>query len=136
MKITYFILAMAVVSMVSCKKDKEEEDDTTTPAKTLTIEIEEPADMQTFALNETVHVHVMVEANYDLHGYEVLMINESSGDTVWSTDAHDHGQSYHIEGDWVNNVSDHSDMLLKVIVEKDHDGNTQVEERHFHCHPM
>ncbi len=130
------MIIASVLSLSSCKKEKDEDNTNITPVQTLTIDIEEPSDMQMFMLNETVNVHVNIAANYDLHGYEALIINETSGDTVWTTDLHDHAQTYHIEGEWINNVSDHSDMLLKVIVEKDHDGNTQTEERHFHCHPM
>lgn len=136
MKTSYITVLFALLALSSCKKDEEETEPTPTPQPTVTIDIEEPTDTQMFSLNETVHIHVNIEANFDLHGYEAFIINESTTDTVWSTDAHDHAESFHIEGEWINNVVGHSDMLLKVIVEKDHDGNTVAAERHFHCHPM
>lgn len=134
--ITFILLAM-VVGITSCKKDKENDDITNpNPTPTATIAISEPEDMQMFDGGETVHIHAHISAPFDLHGYELFIINESSGDTVWTIDEHTHSMEIHIEETWVNDVTMHSDMVLQVKAIIDHDGNFTIAERHFHCHPM
>jgi hypothetical protein len=71
-----------------------------------------------------------------MHGYDAYILNETSGDTVWTSAVHDHGTPFHIDSLWVNDVTDHSDMLLHIEAEIDHDGNTTEKEVAFHCHPM
>lgn len=140
MKIKSFILAaFLAASFVSCKKDEEEtkKDETIlTPTPVAVITIHEPEEGHVFQLADTVHVDIHITADFDMHGYDAWIINESAGDTVWTSSLHDHGQSFEIHGEWINDVMDHSDMKLKVSAEIDHDGNTTEKEVHFHCHPM
>ncbi len=140
MKSIHFILSIALLSasaiFTSCKKDEEQEEPTPTPTPQAVITINEPLANAMFNLNEEVHIDVDITASFEMHGYIVELINETSGEVVWSADAHDHATSFHVHDHWVNNVTDHSDMKLKVTAELDHDGNISTKEVHFHCHPM
>ncbi|MFN8698428.1 MAG: hypothetical protein ACK500_06665 [Flavobacteriales bacterium] len=141
MKSISFFLSLALLSTAvvfsSCKKDEEQQEDTTpTPTPQAVITINDPLPNAMFSLNDEVHIDVDITASFEMHGYMVELINETSGEVVWTTDAHDHGNSFHIHDHWVNNVTDHSDMKLRVTAELDHDGATTVKEVHFHCHPM
>jgi hypothetical protein len=124
-----------IFTLTSCKKD-EEEATVVTPTPTALITINEIEEGHTYEMDDTVHIDIDITADFEMHGYDAWLINETAGDTVWSADLHDHGTSFHIHDHWVNNVADHSDMKLKVSAEIDHDGNTTVKEVHFHCHPM
>jgi hypothetical protein len=130
-----FLGAACAISLVSCKKDEKKEDETPAIPRA-TITINNPASGAMFNLGATVDIDVDITAAVEMHGYEAYLINESAGDTVWSADAHVHGDSYEIIDQWVNNVADHSDMKLRIIAEMDHDGHTSTKEVHFHCHPM
>jgi len=128
-----FFVALAAV-VTSCKKD--DENTTSTPTVTATITVDEPLAGTTYALGDTVFVHVNITCPTEMHGYDAYILNETSGDTVWTSAVHDHGTSFHIDSLWVNDVTDHSDMLLHIEAEIDHDGNTTEKEVAFHCHPM
>lgn len=139
MKQTFFYaIILAAVLITSCKKKDEDTNDTTTPTPTpvATIVIHQPVEGAMYALDSVVTINVdITAADFEMHGYDVYLINETVGDTVWTTGLHDHGESFHIDGTWTNNVTDHSDMMLKVVAEIDHDGNTTEKSVHFHCHP-
>lgn len=131
-----FSLFMAIAAsfvMTSCKKDKEEE---TTPTVKATITVASPLTSTTYLLGDTVFVQATITCPSEMHGYDAYILNETSGDTVWTDAVHDHGDAFTIDGFWVNDVMDHSDMLLHIEAEIDHDGNTTEKEVAFHCHPM
>jgi hypothetical protein len=140
MKIKSIILATFIVgSFIACKKEDDDNNTTTptpTPTPVASITIHEPEEGQMFHLDDTVHVDIHITADFEMHGYEAWIINESAGDTVWTADVHDHGDSFEVHGEWIVDVTDHSDMKLKVSAEIDHDGNKTEKEVHFHCHPM
>ena len=130
------ILAAAIIT--SCKKKDEETNNTTTtptPTPVANIVINSPSEGAMFELDSVVTINVDITADFEMHGYDVYVINETAGDTVWTDGLHDHGESFHIDGTWTNNVTEHSDMMIKVVAEIDHDGNTTEKSLHFHCHP-
>lgn len=139
----HFILSAAIVLaasfiLISCKKDEENNNNGGggTPEPTATITISEPVTDSTYEYGEEVGVDIEIMADFDMHGYEVYMINLTADDTVWSSTDHDHSEGYIISGLWTNTVTEHSDMLLKVTATIDHDGATATDEVAFHCHPM
>jgi len=133
-----FMLASSII-LTSCKKDEEDNktnDNNNPPALTANITVAEPVAGSTFAFGTEVHIEATVTADFDMHGYEAYLINLSADDTVWSVDAHAHGTTYSIHDHWTNDVTDHSDMKLKIIATLDHDGAKATKEVSFHCHPM
>lgn len=121
---------------IGCKKEKEEaivaEE---TPPVAASITIEEPISGVTIEAADTVWIHVDINRAEEMHGYEAMLINLTTNDTVWDVHEHDHGTAFHIEDFWVNNVTDHSDMRFKVIAILDHEENETVKTVDFHCHP-
>lgn len=140
----HFILSAAIVLassivLISCKKDEEDtknNNNNTPPALTANISVAAPVAGTTYESGDEVHIDVTVTADFDMHGYEAYLINLTADDTLWSVDAHDHGSTYTIHEHWTNNVTEHSDMKLKVIATLDHDGSLATKEVAFHCHPM
>jgi hypothetical protein len=46
-----------------------------------------------------------------------------------------HSASYSIDETWTNNVSDTATVQLKIVVEKDHDGNLETKTINVVCLP-
>lgn len=123
------IATMAVFSMSACKKNKE------TP-KSVEITITSPTAGSMFHLGDTVEIHAHVKANFELHGWEVVIKKVANGQVVFMAEDHVHAEEFHIDTFWINNVTEHSDMELHVSALIDHDGNKETKVVAFHCHPM
>lgn len=135
----YFIVVIfsISVSLTACKRDKEDEQpQTPNPALTANISVSSPEENASYTLGEEVHINATVTADFQMHGYHVYIINLTADDTVFYVHPHAHGTSYDIHEHWTNDVTEHSDMKLKIIATLDHDGTTAVKEVPFHCHPM
>lgn len=129
-------ISLVVITISACKKEKEEEQVAEeTPPVAATITIEEPMTGSTVEPTDTVWIHFGIARSEEMHGYEALLINLTTNDTVWDAHVHDHGTFFHVEDFWVNNVTEHSDMQFKVIAILDHEENTTVKTVDFHCHP-
>jgi hypothetical protein len=132
-RIALVILLAGVFSlfMNSCD-DKDDH-----PMPEITVSIESLQEHQTIEFGDSVQIVGTISSNEELHGYHIDLINKTASDSVvFSKENHDHASSYTIEEYWENNVSSHSDMLLKITVTADHDNGDKVHEIHFHCHPM
>jgi hypothetical protein len=138
-KSTILLSAFIVLLAVSCKKKDEDTQQTPTPTPTptptATITINDPDEGTMYMLGQAVNIDVDITADFEMHGYDVYLINETADDTVWTDGVHDHGEAFSITSSWTNDVTMHSDMMLKVVAEIDHDGNTTEKSVHFHCHP-
>jgi|GEM_PF-665582 len=135
-----FIGALAT-AFSSCKKEEDDDhqhDDNTTP-KTVTITVNEPLENAQFNLGQELSFDISVSANFEMHGWEIKLINLSDNNAlVFEADLHDHGTSYTIHEHWTNNVTMMSDMELQIKVAKGHEESDGYETKnvHFHCHNM
>lgn len=127
------IISLATI-LTSCKKD--EEDPAHEHAVTATIQIFDPVADSAYENGQSVDITVEIEGSAELHGYQILMINTTSGDTVKNVELHDHAMVYSYGGNWINDVTEHSEMVCKVKAILDHDGNSSEKSVDFHCHPM
>jgi hypothetical protein len=126
----YLATAVALVlSFSSCKDDEHEH------GNTAVITFTSPAANSTYHQGDTVHVTGSAIGQEELHGYELYILNKTSGDTVFTADEHAHGDTVQIHHEWVVNVAAASDMELGITVTLDHDNNTQTEKVGFHCMP-
>ncbi len=103
---------------------------------TAKLKIHSPSNNAMFSLGDTVHIHAVATHNEMLHGWNIHLVNTSSGDTVLFKHAHEHGTTLNIHHNWVNDVTQHSDMKLTIEVMLDHGGNEIYRTVNFHCHPM
>ena len=126
-----FILVTLTLStlLVACRKDVAD------PEVTVTFNIASPLASTTYDLGDTVFVNVTITGSEELHGYEVDMNNLTGDSTVFDAHAHNHASSFTINGYFVNNVTDHSEMELRVKAFIDHDDNYKEKVVEFHCHP-
>lgn len=127
-------LAISTI-IISCKKDEpvaEEHEH----AATATITITEPTADSTYEMGQSVNLNVDITGSSELHGYQVLLINETAVDTIIKWEVHEHNTTYAFDSTWINNVTAHSSMSCKVRAFIDHDGNYTDKSVSFHCHPM
>jgi len=116
---------VAVLSIASCNDDDDHH------ANQATITISAPTAHTTFSQGNTVHMEGMAVGEQELHGYELYILNKTSGDTVFSFHEHQHGDTLHFHEHWVVNAV--GDMEFGIIVTLDHENNLQKETVEFHC---
>ena len=131
--ISILLLAFTALFFSSCK----DEDPIVEEDPKVVFDFSSPTAGAMFGLGDTIHIDGKISHTIDMHGYEVSIINTSHNDTVVFNDhGHVDGKMFHIHETWVNNVSDHSNMTLKIEAITDHAGNSETKEIMFHCHPM
>jgi uncharacterized protein YpuA (DUF1002 family) len=121
------LVSLVAISSVSCKKKKENE---------ISIELTSKVDGEKFSKDQKIEVKGTITASSeDIHEYTITIKNETSGAIEFTKTEHSHSKSISFSESWINDVSDHSDMMLTIEAE-DHDGKKETLEVHFHCHPM
>jgi len=126
MKKAMFFILTVCLGLLACN-DKA---GTTLPE----ISILSPVDSEEFNSGDSVRVHVMVTHDDDLHHVELTLINTSLGVDVWDTLIHENAQSFMFDQKWLAEVTDHTDMRLRVVAE-DHNENMASDSVHFHLMP-
>jgi hypothetical protein len=131
-KISSFIILSTSLffALVSCKKEEEP------TVVNATISISEPANNDTIAYNQEVHFEGTVSGNAEMHGYSVTFTNLTTNAILHSSTYPSHASSYNFHEHWVNNVTDTTQVKLKIDVEKDHDGNHEIIEITVVCLPQ
>lgn len=132
---------VAVLTLTNCKKEEEHDHDHNhdlTENKVMNVVINTPTEDQMFGLNDVVTISGTVSGNFDLHGYEVKLFNESNSDSLmFESFTHGHSESINFSETWTNTVSDHSDVRVEVSALADHEGNDrETAVVNIHCHPM
>jgi hypothetical protein len=124
----YIAFGIIALTIFSCKKEEEAE-------VTTTITISAPAANDTIPFGQAVHLTGTVIGSAEIHGYTVTFTNLTTGNPVFSKVYDLHSASYSIDETWTNNVSDTSTVQLKIVVEKDHDGNLETKTINVVCLP-
>lgn len=129
-----FIIFLGITSLtvISCKKETSEPTVLADPTFNLTS----PVLNETYNFGDTIKVIGSVSADYDLHGYNVIIKNMKTGMNVVNQGYHLHQSSYTIGEAWKNTVADTSEMKITVEVAIDHDGTLKSFERIVTCYPQ
>lgn len=138
-KVKFIIIGLYVIlGLTNCKKDDNNDNDQETETKQMIVVIDNPTADQMFALDDVITISGSITANFDMHGYEVKLFNESNSDSLmFESFTHGHGESLNFSESWTNTVSDHSDVRVEVSALGDHEGvNRETETVHIQCHPM
>jgi hypothetical protein len=123
------LLALATsLSIFACEKEEHQHD--------AEISILAPTAGQTFSLNQTVSIQADITSEEELHGWEITLRKKSDNTVLYTTDEHTHGTTLQIREQWVNNVANHTDVVLEVKAALDHAGSDfKTATVEFHCHP-
>ncbi len=128
------IIFLGIISLTvfSCKKETSEPTVISDPTFNLTS----PVLNETYNFGDTIKVIGSISADYDLHGYNVIIKNLKTGMNVLNQGYHLHQSSYTIDEAWKNTVVDTSEMKITVDVAIDHDGTLKSFERIVTCYPQ
>lgn len=121
-------LLPALITLHACKKDEDHGNEAT-------IVIASPQEGQMFHQGETVPIKATLTGKESLHGWEVQIRKKSDGTVLFQKDAHDHALTFTIDESWANNVTAHTDLVLEVFAQVDHDGAKTSKVVNFHAHP-
>jgi hypothetical protein len=141
-KVKFIFLGLSVmIALTNCKKDDHDDHDHNhddVENKVMTVTINNPSEGQMFALNDDVNIGASITANFEIHGYEVKLFNESNNDSLmFENFVHQHSENVNVSEIWTNTVSSHSDVRIEVSALADHEGNErETAIVHIHCHPM
>jgi hypothetical protein len=90
-----------------------------------------------YGLNDTVKMQATIATALSIHGYRVQLLNKTNNnEEVFLAEEHAHTSPLSINEVWVNNVSNHSDMLFILTAIVDHNETKISDTVSFHCHPM
>lgn len=123
------------LTISSCKKENEHDDHSHDTTATTVITVSSLNENDTIQSGEEVHFNGSITSTVEMHGYQLVVKNITTGLDVFTTDEHSHALTYNIHDHWTNNVSDTSEMDLKITVVNDHDGNLTTKTIRFVCLP-
>lgn len=131
-KAIIIFLGIISTTVISCKKETSESTVLADPTFNLTM----PILNETYHFGDTIKVIGTVSADYDMHGYNVIINNLKTGMNVLNQGYHLHQSTYTVNEAWKNTVSDTSEMKITVVVAIDHDGTLKSFERIVTCYPQ
>ena len=129
-----FIIFLGIISLtvISCKKETSEPTVLADPTFNLTS----PVLNETYNFGDTINLIGSASADYEMHGYNVIIKNLKTGMNVLNQGYHLHQTSYIFDEKWKNTVTDTSQMKITIDVAIDHDGNLKSYERIVTCYPQ
>lgn len=117
-KLIFSISIIAIIAITACGKENDAEN----PVITITS----PTEGQMIMSDSVLVAFTVIDA--DMHGYEYLLINTTSGDTLYEADEHTHGNVTFSDNFAVPTPAQ---FTLEVVGE-DHNGNTSTKSVNFH----
>jgi hypothetical protein len=124
-KINFLLIGLIIIiGLTNCKKEVNDDNVLEeTEVKKMNVVIDNPIADQTYALNEVITITGSITANFDMHGYEIKLFNESNSDSLmFESFTHGHGESMNFVELWSNTVSEHSNVRVEVSALGDHEG--------------
>lgn len=131
MKKYLFLLAVVVPALLSLNACKKEEDH----GNEATIDILSPQEGQMFHQGEAVPIKAKLTGKETLHGWEIEIRKKSDGTVLFQKSAHVHDLTLTVDESWTNDVTEHTDLVLEVFAQLDHDGTKTSKSVNFHAHP-
>ena len=111
-----FIATMVAAAFItiysSCKKDSVTANPETGPSASITIA--SPTANQTYRLGDTLHIVATIGGDVQMHGYDVVIVNTVSGDTVYQVGEHAHDMKLDIDKKWCCSLASAADLWLYI----------------------
>ncbi len=123
-----FIFSLAFLALGACKKEE----------KTVTnveITFAEPTSNDTILSYNQVHAEGTIVADGTLEGYTVSLIHSSNGALLYTNTYDVQAKSYNFHEHWTNNLSDTTQVIVRVEANKDKNGNKATKEIKVVCLP-
>jgi hypothetical protein len=122
MRTIYFTALLFTAGLLSCTKEKIIEVEKEVPVTAATITITSPEAGDTVANGKTVHLLATITGKATLHGYDLSLVSNDES-VVFYKHGHVHNSVVTIDTSWVSNVTEVSEMAIRVAAVVDHDGN-------------
>lgn len=116
------------ITLVGCNKEKK-----AAPAENIVITFSEPTSGDSVASYNSLHSEGTITSTGNMKGYSIVYLNTSTGETLFETSYDTEVDAYNFHEHWLNNVSTTTEVTVRVIVKKDHDGNTATKELAVTC---
>ena len=123
------IALFSLVALNACKKDEH-------PANEATFDITSPTEGQMVMAGATLAIKATLTGKESLHGWKVELRKKADNTILFTAEAHDHDLVLTIDEVWTNNVTEHTDLVLEVFAQLDHDGTFSSKTVNLHAHPM
>ena len=128
-KIIWVFTLLGISVLQSCG-DKEEVLVEQVP---INFNIAEPIEGAMYGQGDTVYIEGMLTWQNEMHGYELIIRNETADSVVHTAHSHEDSELIYIRKIWMNNVQEPSGMSLTVDVYTDHEGTKEQQVIYFDC---
>lgn len=81
---------------------------------------------------DTVHFAAFASAPEMMHGYDLILLHQKSGDTLFAFHGHDHGKEIKVDTSWIHTEQSEALVRTQITVYVDHDKNFVRDEVEFH----
>lgn len=98
------------------------------------IIITNPQDGAMIHPDETVDITGSATWSKTLHGYKIIIRNKADQTEIFTSDDHIHGTEIQFATSWKNELHEHTDLELEVIIYTDHDGGLVSRKIDIHAH--
>ncbi|MFN4886655.1 MAG: hypothetical protein ACK5HD_10620 [Bacteroidota bacterium] len=122
----YFALVVVLFTLISCHRHDE---------NNATITISSPDPAVYFVGGDTIFIQGSVVAESEMHGMTIQLLNDANDSVMYTYSNEEHLASYTFNQFYVNQVAEHMDVRLEVVVELDHDGNEAKKTMLLHLYP-
>lgn len=123
-----FILSLGALFLSSCTKEKN-------GATSVDIVFTEPTASDTVLSYNQVHAEGTIVGDGTMEGYTVSLIDAGSGTVLYSNTYDVQAKSYNFHEHWTNNLSDTTQVNVRVVANMDKNGNTSTRELQVLCLP-
>jgi len=125
---TSILVIIFSVSIYGCNKESKE-----APAENIVITFSEPTSGDTIASYNSLHSEGTISSDGDMKGYSIVYVDASTNDVLFESTYDTEAEAYNFHEHWLNNVSTTTQVIVRVIAKKDHDGNTETKELTVTC---
>lgn len=125
------IIFIGSITLFACQKKETK----TIDLNNLKFNISKPAEAAVYQKGDSVFIKANASYTEQLHGYSLQISNKSTQEVYFDIDEHLHDSQFNIDTFWVDSLSKQADLLLKLRVEIDHEGNEDSKELNFYTIP-
>lgn len=127
-----FLTGILLLSVIcACKKGEQP----TAEQPTATIVITNPQPGQEIKGGTEVAIQAQIKGDVNLHGYEVIIVNKQSSDTLFETNSHTHAKELQVNEVWIDTLSQAADLEVYIKTELNHEGASVTKKVSFKSTP-
>jgi hypothetical protein len=117
--------------LASCQK----KDNTLVDASQVVFSVSSPLSNQVYHKGDTVQILANISYPTELHGYEVKIIDTTTGFIVYDNPTHVHDDHFSVNEQWIDSAAQQQHLKLEVIAVIDHDGDNAIKQINFQYQP-